>query len=171
MAWLHHCVDGGRIQFLLHPVEDCGTGLGILKGIVVLEWKVNPLCKGIQRAVRQLGIQMFRKLPGAVVAQLRKLYAIFEKSSLKHTKVKACVVGHHYIIADKGKDIGPDIGKGRRVLDILGMDSMNRDIERIKSHLGRGYKGIELVQYLIPIKAHHPQRTGAGLRAVGCLEI
>ena len=59
MAGLHHSVYGGRIQFLLHAVEDSGTGLCILQCIMMLERKVDPLCQGIQGAVRQLWIKPF----------------------------------------------------------------------------------------------------------------
>ena len=121
--------------------------------------------------MRQLGIQLLGKLPGAVVTQLGQLYAILEQSSLEHAKIKACVVGHHNVITDKSKDIGPDIGKGGRVGHILGVDSVNRDIERIKAHLRGSNQSVELIQDLVPLKAHHPQCTGAGFGAVGCLEI
>ena len=77
MAGLHYCVDAGRIQLLLHTVEDSGTSFGILQGIVVLEREVDTLCQGVQGTVRQLRIQLLRKFPGAVVPQLRQLYAIF----------------------------------------------------------------------------------------------
>ncbi len=171
MTGLHHSVDGIRIQFLLHSMEDSGTGLGILQSVVVLEREVDTLCQGIQGAVRQLRVQLLRKLPGAVVPQFRQLYSIFVQSPLQHTKIEACVVGHHDIITYKSEHIGPDVGKGGRVFHILGMNAMNRYIERIKAHLRRGDQGVELVQNLVPVKAHHSQCAGAGFGAVGCLEI
>ena len=59
MAGFHHCIDGCRGKLLLHTMEDSGTGLGILKGIVVLEREVDTLCQGIQGAVRQVRIKPF----------------------------------------------------------------------------------------------------------------
>ena len=171
MAGFHHCVDGCWVQLFLHPVEDGGTGLGILKGIVVLEREVDTLCQGIEGAVRQLGIKPLGKLPGAVVAQFGQLYIVLVKGAFKHSQVEACIVGHHDIITDKCKNIGPDVGKGGGISHILRVDAVNRDIKRIKAHLGRGYQGVEFVQNLVPIKAHHTQCTGAGFGAVGCLEI
>ena len=59
MAGFHHCIDGCRGKLLLHTMEDCCTGLGILKGIVMLEREVDTLCQGIKGAVRQLGVKPF----------------------------------------------------------------------------------------------------------------
>jgi len=138
---------------------------------MMLERKMDPFCQCIQRAVGQLGIKPFGKLPCAVVPQFGQLYAILEKSAPQNTQVKACVVSHNCVTPYKGKDIRPDIGKGGRVCHILGVNSVNSNIERIKAHFRRSYQGVEFRKNLIPVEAHHPQGTWAGFGAIGCLKI
>ena len=112
--------------------DDSGAGIAVSQSVVVVELLV---AHGIGHLVEAVAIQVVglaRDQQRAGVVQLGQGSANGFGGLAQHAHVESGVVGNKNIAFDEVEHLLENLGPGRCVLDILGVDAMNTDVAWVK---------------------------------------